>query len=211
MAQRQGLCLQGADCCNTGRMYTQQQGSHAISQSGSKVNNNHVMMGKKLQHTWQSSSTSGASCRGAAERMLASHSCTSSSRSRPAAGRTHPFINSRLHQQCWLMDSHSCASSSLTGAHTGAFCSDCEACSPATQGITRSSRRSGMARRMRHTMCRCCAMHTLRISTGSTSAGGQKGIRWEGVEKHGSLRHVSRFTHWCIHHGPAVAHPRQAL
>lgn len=28
-----------------------------------------------------------------------------------------------------------------------------------------------MARRMRHTMCRCCAMHTLRISTGSTSAG----------------------------------------
>lgn len=31
-----------------------------------------------------------------------------------------------------------------------------------------------MARRMRHTMCRCCAMHSVRISRGSTSArGGQ--------------------------------------
>ena len=62
---------------------------------------------------------------------------------------------------------------------------------PATQGITRSSRRSGMARRMRHTMCRCCAAHSERMSTGSTSARGQRGCRGrrgEGCERERSQR-----------------------
>ena len=51
-----------------------------------------------------------------------------------------------------------------------------------------------MARRMRHTMCRCCAMHTLRISTGSTSAG--EGGRATGDEDGTRNRAATRKLCW---------------
>ena len=41
---------------------------------------------------------------------------------------------------------------------------------PASQGSTRSSRRRGMARRVRQTMSRCCRVHRRASSSGSTSA-----------------------------------------
>ena len=61
--------------------------------------------------------------------------------------------------------------------------------SPATQGMTRSSRRSGMARRIAHTICRCWAMQRLRISTGSTSAEHPPAGRAAGRGAKGRVRH----------------------
>jgi hypothetical protein len=41
---------------------------------------------------------------------------------------------------------------------------------PVTHGMTRSSRRSGIARSVRHTITRCCVAHRWRARRGKTSA-----------------------------------------
>ena len=107
--------------------------------------------------------------------MLDSHSRTSSSRRRPVTIQSGTRARQSGQGKVQRLVSECLDKGTEASGGNGMKCVHTSLAPPATHGITRSSRRSGMARRIRHTMCRCCAWHRLRISTGSTSAAAPRG------------------------------------